>query len=180
MKIKNKIIAKNIYLRTLTLTDVTLSYLSWLQDKDINYFLEIRHEKQTLNKIKNYVSSCNISKNIYLFGIFSISDIHIGNIKIGAIKEQHNIASMSIFIGNKKYWGKGIATESIKALADFSFNNIGLHKLTAGMYSNNTNSIKAFELAGFVKEGVRKKHYKLENEYIDVIELGLLSEEFKY
>ena len=52
MKIKNKIIAKNIYLRSLSLTDISLTYLRWLQDKDVNYFLETRHEKQTLSKIK--------------------------------------------------------------------------------------------------------------------------------
>ncbi len=180
MKIKNKIIAKNIYLRSIALTDISVIYLRWLQDKDVNYFLETRHEKQTLNKIKNYVSKCNISNNIYLFGIFSSSDTHIGNIKLGPIKERHNIASISIFIGNKKYWGKGIATEAINALADFSFNNIGLNKLIAGMYSSNNNSIKAFESVGFIKEGIRRKHYKIENEYKDVIELGLLREEFKH
>ena len=47
------------------------------------------------------------------------------------------------------------------------------------MYSNNINSIKAFESVGFVKEGIRKKHYKLESNFIDIIELGLLSEEYK-
>ena len=180
MKIRNKILAKNIYLRSLALTDISLTYLSWLQDNDVNYFLETRHEKQTLSKIKQYVSLCNNSNNIYLFGIFSNSDTHIGNIKLGPIKKYHNLASISIFIGNKKYWGKGFATEAINALANFSFNNIGLNKLTAGMYSNNINSFKAFELAGFIKEGVRRKHYKIENKYINIIELGLLREEFKY
>ena len=55
MKIKKKILGKNIYLRSLSIKDITLTYLSWLQDKDINYYLETRHEEQTISKIKKFV-----------------------------------------------------------------------------------------------------------------------------
>ena len=89
MKIEKDIIGKNIYLRSLSLKDVTQNYLKWLQDNEVNYFLETRHEKQRLKKIK------------------------------------------------------------------------------------------AFEKVGFVKEALRVKHYKLESNFIDVIELGLLREEYK-
>ena len=179
MKINKKILGKNIYLKSLSLKNVTENYLRWLQDKEVNHFLETRHEKQSLKKIKNYVNLCNKSDNIYLFGIFTKSDIHVGNIKLGPIKKNHSIAPISIFLGNKKYWGKGIGPDAINALADFSFNDLNLNKVIAGMYSKNKNSIKAFENVGFVKEGIRKKHYKLESNFIDIIELGLLSEEYK-
>ena len=127
MKINKKILGKNIYLRSLPLKDVTQNYLRWLQDSEVNYFLETRHEKQSLKKIKNYVNLCNKSDNIYLFGIFTKSDIHVGNIKLGPIKKNHSIAAISIFLGNKKYWGKGIGPDAINALADFSFDDLKLN-----------------------------------------------------
>ena len=179
MKIKKNIIGKNIYLRSLSLKDVTQNYLKWLQDNEVNYFLETRHEKQSLKKIKTFVSLCNNSDVIYLFGIFTKSDIHVGNIKLGPIKKNHSLASISIFLGNKKYWGKGISHDAINALTNFSFRDLALNKLTAGMYSNNVYSIKAFEKVGFVKEGLRFKHYKLESNFTDIVELGLLREEYK-
>ena len=179
MKIKNQIIGENIYLRSLSLNDVTQNYLKWLQDSDVNYFLETRYETQSLKKIKNYVKLCNNSGTIYLLGIFTKTDIHVGNIKLGPIKKNHSIAPVSIFLGNKKYWGKGIGPDAINALADFSFNDLNLNKVTAGMYSNNINSIKAFEKIGFVKEGLRVKHYKLGTNFMDVYELGLLRQEYK-
>ena len=179
MKINRKIQGKNIYLRSLSLKDVTKDYLKWLQDKDVNFFLETRHEIQNLSKIKNYVTSCNNSNTSYLFGIFTDLDVHIGNIKLGPIKEIHSIASISIFLGNKNYWGKGIGPEAIKILANFSFKELNLNKLIAGMYANNLHSLKAFEIVGFRKEGLRKKHYKLESNFIDIVEVGLLSEKYK-
>ena len=179
MKIKNQIIGENIYLRSLSLNDVTQNYLKWLQDSDVNYFLETRHETQSLKKIKNYVKLCNNSDKIYLLGIFTKTDIHVGNIKLGPIKINHSVASVSIFLGDKKYWGRGIASDAINSLTRFSFIDLALNKLIAGMYSNNESSLKAFKKVGFVEEGLRKKHYKLESNFIDIIELGLLSEEYK-
>ena len=179
MKIKNQIIGENIYLRSLSLKDVTQNYLKWLQDSDVNYFLETRYETQSLKKIKNYVKLCNNSGTIYLLGIFTKTDIHVGNIKLGPIKINHSVASVSIFLGDKKYWGRGIASDAINSLTRFSFIDLALNKLIAGMYSKNESSLKAFKKVGFVEEGLRKKHYKLESDFIDIIELGLLSEEYK-
>ena len=52
MIIKQNIIGKNIYLRSLAIKDVTQNYLEWLQDIEVNNFLETRHEEQSLQKIK--------------------------------------------------------------------------------------------------------------------------------
>ena len=179
MIIKKNIVGKNIYLRSLSVNDVTQNYLAWLQDKEVNNFLETRHEKQSLKKIKNFIKLCNNSDDIYLFGIFTKLNIHVGNIKLGPLKKNHSLAPISIFLGNKKYWGKGIGPDAIKLVTNFSFTELALNKLTAGMYSNNINSIKAFEKTGFKKEGLRVKHYKLGNNFIDVYELGLLRERYK-
>ena len=179
MKIKEYIIGKNIYLRSLAIKDVNQNYLEWLQDREVNYFLETRHEKQSLKKIKNFVKLCNNSDDVYLFGIFTKSDLHIGNIKLGPIKSNHCLGAISIFLGNKKFWGKRIGSDAIKLVANFAFKELELNKLTAGMYSNNINSIKAFEKIGFEKEGFRVKHYKLGSSFTDVYELGLLREKYK-
>ena len=179
MKIKKKILGKNIYLRSLSIKDITLTYLNWLQDKDINYYLETRHEEQTISKIKKFVRSCNHSNDIYLFGIFTNTNIHIGNIKLGPIKARHSLAAISLFIGNKEFWGQSNGTESIRILVNYSFKELGLNKLIASMYANNTNSTKAFKMVGFTEEGFRKQHYKLEDKYADILELGLLNEGYK-
>ncbi|MEY8213728.1 MAG: hypothetical protein RPR97_04495 [Colwellia sp.] len=42
------------------------------------------------------------------------NDEHIGNIKIGAIKNNHRVGSVSLFIGDKKSWGQGLASQAIQ------------------------------------------------------------------
>ena len=51
MKIKNNIIGENIYLRSLSLKDVKQNYLEWLQDNEVNYFLET-HTKTNIDRTK--------------------------------------------------------------------------------------------------------------------------------
>ena len=62
---------------------------------------------------------------------------------------------------NKEFWGKGYAIEAILLLKHFAFENIGIKKLTAGMYSDNITSLRAFMKAGFSLEGILKSHYIL-------------------
>ena len=180
MIIKIKIKSKNIYLKSLKDNDITKKYISWLNDKRVNKFLETRHSIHTYDSISKFIDTCNKSKNIYLLGIFnSENNIHIGNIKLGPIKMEHKLASVSLFIGQKEFWGKGISVEAIKTITNYAFDILNLNKVVAGMYIKNIKSIKAFKKVGFKKEGLRIQHYKLDGKYEDVIQLGLLKNEFK-
>lgn len=180
MILKNKIISKNIYLNSLKDSDISNKYITWLNDISINKFLETRHSIHTHDSVSRFINTCNKSKNIYLLGIFSLdNNVHIGNIKLGPIKIEHELASISLFIGQKEFWGKGISIEAIKILSNYAFNVLNLNKVVAGMYLQNIKSLKAFQKVGFKKEGLRLKHYKLDGKYEDVIQLGLLKNEFK-
>lgn len=69
----------------------------------------------------------------FLFKIIcNNSNCHIGNIKIGPINPHHNYADISYFIGEKSLWGKGIATEAIQLILKYAFEELKLHKVTAG------------------------------------------------
>ena len=111
--VKNKTIESNhILLQPLTKSYVTSEYLRWLNSKVVNEFLESRFVKYTLKSLKDYVSFCEKDKNTFFFAIIDKStQKHIGNIKLGPINWNHKFAEIGIMIGDKSYWGRGIATE---------------------------------------------------------------------
>lgn len=104
--------------------------------------------------------------------------VHIGNIKIGPIHKFYSYADISYFIGDKNYWGKGLATEAIKSLLKFGFEVINLNKIQAGVFASNIGSIKALEKAGLILEGNFRKQLYTEDLCDDHLFYGILKEDW--
>lgn len=166
-----------VYLKRLHVNDVTDSYVDWMNNYEIVKYTESRHMYHTLESTKAFIHSV-YNNNNYCFGIFDvINDQHIGNIKIGNINDCYKYADVGLIIGNSNYWGKGIAKDAISAVVNFAFKKLNLHRLFAGIYAPNIGSIKAFERAGFIKEGVEKEKYIFEGQRIDSYLYGIINNE---
>ena len=177
--IREKIIGKKLILRPLKISDYSDKYLGWLNDPDVNSYLETRFEKQNKNLIENFLKKIQQSDNSILFGIFlKKNNLHIGNIKIGPINWNHLSSDVSYFIGDKKFWGKGLATGAVKLVTNFAFRKLNLNKCTAGVYSGNIPSKKVLENAGYKMEAILKSHLKNKNDWQDRLLYGALQKEF--
>ncbi len=69
----------------------------------------------------------------------------------------------------KKYWGKGIATESAKACVNFGFETLGLNKIIAMVLPQNIDSIRVLE----------KLHFEYEKDIIEDNQLAKIYSLFK-
>ena len=66
------------------------------------------------NKIIDFIHNQYNSPNNILFGIFvKDTNEHIGNIKIGPINFTYLRTELGIIIGEKNFWKKGFASESL-------------------------------------------------------------------
>ncbi len=70
MIIKDKISNNKIVLKNLNKRNYNINYPDWLNDYEINRFLEVRFNKQNKKKIEKYISMSNRDKNCLLLGIF--------------------------------------------------------------------------------------------------------------
>lgn len=164
---------QGIFIRSIQLEDVTTKYVSWLNDSKVNQYLETRFHKQDIDSVKNYISLQLNNPLEQLFTIRTSENKHIGNIKIGSINTIHNVAQVSLFIGDKKFWGKGYASQAIRLVSQYSFQKLRLRKLTASAYTSNIGSIKAFLKAGYENECILKEHYILDGKPSDVVFMSL-------
>jgi len=159
---------EKVFLKKIKVSDVTEEYLKWVNDPEITQYLEIRFNKYSLDKIKEYVAGFENKDDDFLFMIVAKeNNRHIGNIHLGPINKNHKFAYVGIMIGDKDSWGKGYGTEAVKLVKKYACDELGLHKLIAGCYENNLSSIKLFQKAGFQLEGRRKKQFKSGNSYVD-------------
>lgn len=145
--------------------DVTPHYVDWLNDPSINRYLESRFAQHTLESTRAFVARCVANDAQLLLGIRyrPFSGRHVGNIKLD-INPVHRIGEVGILIGDTDVHGKGVARRAIDLLAGIARNQLGLRKLTAGCYSSNLPSERAFQRAGFVIEGRRPEHFLLDNQ----------------
>ena len=172
---EKEINGSSVSLRSITINDCNEKYLKWLNDPDVNKYLETRLTAQNINAIEEFVMSKITSTDEYLFAIiYNESKEHVGNIKLGPINYNHAFADISYFIGAKECWGKGLATEAICLVTRFAFENLNLFKCAAGVYENNMASLKALEKAGYELEGrIKKKLINYLNEREDHLLFGI-------
>ncbi|MDR3140449.1 MAG: GNAT family N-acetyltransferase [Tannerellaceae bacterium] len=64
-------------------------------------------------------------------------------------------------------WGKGFATEISKALIKSGFDDFHLHKVEAGVATENQRSVRVLEKSGMIREGLRRKILPIRGEWKD-------------
>lgn len=175
-----KISGKRISLQIIKPEMVTECYVKWLNDPSVNRFLETRFSTQSLDTCRGFVSAAFSNPTEFLMGIFINSENrHIGNIKLGAVNQNHLTGQISLFIGDTAYWGKGYAREAIQLIAGWGFANLSLKKIEAGCYDQNLASLRTFLSVGFQVEGFFRSHVDDQGLRCGSFWMGILPGELK-
>lgn len=165
-----------VLLRDLTESDVTDSYVRWMNDPEVVRYLESRYTAHTAGDILEYVRGVRADPNSLMWAICSAgTGEHVGNIKLGPVDWIHRRGDIGLMIGERSVWGQGYATEAISLLAEYAFSDLKLHRLTAGSYEMNAGSIGAFLRAGFEIDGVWRDHYEIDGGFQNRICVGLVN-----
>lgn len=161
MPTDNELRDGDVFLRPLDEHDVTQRYVDWLNDPDVNRWLEVRWDKHAKADVLDFLARCH-AEGSYLWGIWA-DDLHVGNIKLGPVNQRHKHADISYFIGDKAWWGKGIATKAVKLVTQFAFARLKLYRVQAGCYAGNVASAKVLRKAGFTYEGSSRRSLTTDN-----------------
>ena len=164
-----------VTLRPLGVGDVSDAYVGWMNDETTNRYMETRWRRHTRADVEAFVADKAASHVEHLYGVFLNEDgRHIGNLKIGPVDANHGRGDLSYFIGDASARGKGLATEAVGLGVRIGFEQLGLAKLTAGVYAENVESGRVLEKNGFEVEGRRPSHFAFEGGRADMVEYGLL------
>jgi ribosomal-protein-alanine N-acetyltransferase len=172
-------VGSRTYLREVRSRDVNERYYRWLNDSEVNRYLETRFTPRSIRNIAEYVAHMDGKEDEPFFAICTLDgDEHIGNIKLGPVNWRHRYADIALLIGEKRYWGKGYATEAIGLVTAFGFEVLNLNKLKAGCYAENEGSARAFEKCGYVREGLQREQYLIDGRPTDAILLGMTASDY--
>jgi ribosomal-protein-alanine N-acetyltransferase len=79
----------------------------------------------------------------------------------------------------RAYWGQGIASEALRAILRFGFDEMDLNRVFARTIADNHESVRLLERVGFRREGIQREHsYEDDGTFHDSAIYGILAREF--
>lgn len=171
----------NLYLRPLTIGDITDEYINGLNDPEVNkYLVNVRLQVQTRESVKMFIISNIENPASILFGIFikEIEQPFIGTLRVSEIDFFHYIASIGICLFTKRSWKRGYAQQALNLVKDYLFNTVELRFLEAGVYAENLSSINVFTKAGFYESYIVRGKYRHIDSFKDVVYLAAINPNF--
>jgi len=84
-------------------------------------------------------------------------------------------AEIGIWLG-EPFWGRGIATEAVRALTEYAFTQFDLCRIFAGVFEWNPISMRLMEKAGYSFEGRLRKSVTKDGQTIDQMLYAIVRE----
>lgn len=98
----------------------------------------------------------------------------IGTCQLVGINWVHRSAELQIRIAPGAQ-DRGLGTLAIASLCDFGFKDLGLHRISLSVWATNRRAIRAYEKAGFRREGLLSQAAFVDGRFEDVIVMGLIN-----
>lgn len=170
-----------IYLRHLTEHDAHRLFDYELRNRDF-------FKSTSFTRNDSYYTLENIRKNIENY---KKEVIHKSGLRFGIfLNTNHNLIGMialndilwslkTSYVGyslNQSHTHLGFMTEALELLKTYSFEELKLHRLEAGVMPSNESSWKVLERCGFVREGLLRKNVHINGQWEDHYIYGCLNE----
>jgi [ribosomal protein S5]-alanine N-acetyltransferase len=101
----------------------------------------------------------------------------VGSIGLREIDAEHSQAELGYWIA-VEWWGRGYATEAVRAVVDFGFRQLGLNRIYAHHMVRNPASGRVLAKIGMKQEGLLRQQSKKWGVFEDVVLLAVLRDEW--
>ena len=100
----------------------------------------------------------------------------VGSVYLRDIDKTHQKAEYGIFIGEPDARGRGYGSAAAGLMIQYAFEELNLHRLFLRVYAENTQAIRSYEKAGFVKEAHLRDDVCIDGKYHDIVLMGILNQ----
>lgn len=160
---------KKLVLQTFTKDCLIPEYIDWLNDKEVTKYSNQRFFTHTFESAKKYFDQMLTNPDAHFVAIKNNDSGEILGTATVYFQPYHSTADIGIMIGNKRYWGKGLATDTMELLSNCLINKLKIRKVTAGTLSCNIGMIRALEKSGFKCEATRRNQEVVNGQEQDIV-----------
>src|SRR5688572_12431056 len=117
--------------------------------------------------------------NSFCFGIVPDGyDDAMGLFQVRQLEPGFGSAEWGFAIGSP-FWGRGVFMEGAKAVIDFSFGVVGVHRLEARSIASNGRGNAALRKLGALQEGILRRSFQRNGRYFDQILWSILKDDWR-
>lgn len=158
-----------VWLEPLADKHVSDIYAGWFNDPEVTKHTRHGSRVMTVDEVRDYVRSIqNSPATLALAMILPDTGEHVGNVSLNDISWANHSGEISIMLGARKCWGRGIGTEAVSLVVDFAFRTLRLHRVWLGMTVNNQGMLGIAQSLGFREEGILKEALFKDGRYLDI------------
>ena len=162
-------------IRPMELSDVK-KFVYYLNDEKIKDYLSLVFPiNQFLEE--EWIRKNSISHNSLHFAV-DVEGVLIGSVGLISIDWIARSAEFGIAIYDPNYWNRGIGTEVTQLMLKYAFEYLNLNRVWLQVFENNQRAIRVYEKCGFIQEGRMRQARYLKGQYLDVIIMGILADEY--
>lgn len=169
----------NLALRPLQRKDAYGPYAAWFNDPEVCAGNGHYVYPYTVQDALAYIERTRRSRDELVLAItLRKSGRHIGNIALQKIHPVYRSAELAIVIGDKRSWGRGYSKEAARLLMDHGFFRLNLNRIHCGTFETNAPMKRLAAFLGMRQEGRRRRAAFKNNRRLDILEYGVLREEY--
>lgn len=170
---------ERIYLRALLQSDALGPYPAWFNDAEVCRGNSHHVFPYTVEDAEAYIRQvAGARDSLVLAIVIRDGDRHIGNIALQHIHPVYRSAEFSIVVGDRQAWGRGFAAEASRLLCDHGFMSMNLARIGCGTFEDNTAMRRLAAHLGMREEGLRRRAAFKAGRFVDVVEFGVLQDEY--
>ena len=167
-------------LRPLQRADVEGNWLNWFNDAEVTRHMLRGTMPTTVEAQLGFYESVVVgSDSDLVLAIVAPDGVHVGNIGLHRIDWQHAQAEFGIVVGERDYWGRGIASEATRLLCRHGFERLNLHRIWLGVLADHEAALRLYRRVGFVEEGRQREAVLRDGRRQDIVVMGLLRPELR-
>lgn len=165
-----------VYLRPIERGDAR-SLLPWVNNPEVTRTLLI-HRPVNMEAEEKFIERLALDETIVGLGIVEkTSDRLVGTTSLQQLDSRSRHAQFGILIGDPADWGKGFGTEATRLIVGYGFLTLNLHRVWLHVAVDNLAGIRAYEKAGFRREGLLREALYTGGRYVDLVAMGILRNE---
>jgi ribosomal-protein-alanine N-acetyltransferase len=170
---------KGVTLRELRITDAT-SLFAMLTTEEVSRF--ISPPPTTIEGFERFIAWTIRQRNAGTYACFAVtvegSDTAIGIFQLRELEPGFGTAEWGFAIGSP-YWGTGVFQKGAELVINFAFDTVGVHRLEARAAVRNGRGNGALRKIGAVQEGVLRKSFLRNGEYLDQVLWTIIDEDWQ-